>query len=88
LPSNVLRIIIGLPFVLFFPGYALVAALFPKKGDLGSIERVAFSFGLSIAVTVLVGLILNCTPWGISLYPILLALTTVRSMDLPSKDKR
>ena len=74
-PSNVLRIVLGLPFVLFFPGYALVAALFPKKGDLSGIERVALSFGLSIAVTVLIGLILNYTPWGIALYPILLSLT-------------
>ena len=74
-PSNVLRIVLGLPFVLFFSGYALVAALFPKKGDLSGIERVALSFGLSIAVTVLIGLILNYTPWGIALYPILLSLT-------------
>ncbi|MFQ5924446.1 MAG: DUF1616 domain-containing protein [Dehalococcoidia bacterium] len=74
-PSNVLRIILGLPFVLFLPGYALTAALFPKKGDLGGIGRIALSFGLSIAVTALVGLILNYTPWGLSLYPILLSLT-------------
>ena len=26
-PSNILRIILGLPFLLFFPGYMLVAAL-------------------------------------------------------------
>ncbi len=43
-PSNILRIILGLPFLLFFPGYTLVAALFPQKGGMGSIERVALSF--------------------------------------------
>jgi len=75
LPFDILRIILGLPFLLLFPGYALMAALFPKKGDLSGIERVAFSFGLSIAVTILIGLILNYTPWGISLYVILLSLT-------------
>ena len=74
-PSNILRIILGLPFLLFFPGYALMAALFHKKVGLGGMERVALGFGLSIAVTALIGLILNYTPWGISLYPILLALT-------------
>ncbi len=74
-PSNVLRIILGLPFVLFFPGYALVAVLFPKRGDLSGVGRGALSFGLSITVTALVGLILNYTPWGITLYPILLSLT-------------
>jgi uncharacterized membrane protein len=72
--SIVARIILGLPFLLFFPGYTLVAALFPKKGSLGGVERVALSFGLSIAVVPLIGLILNFTPWGIRLEPILISL--------------
>lgn len=70
-PSNILRIILGLPFVLFFPGYTLMAALFPRKGRMGGIERLALSFGLSIAVVPLIGLILNSTPWGIGLESIL-----------------
>jgi len=74
-PSSILRIILGLPFLLFFPGYTLIAALFPKKQSLGGIERIALSFGLSIAVVPLIGLILNYTPWGIRLYPILISLT-------------
>ena len=74
-PSNILRIILGLPLVLFFPGYTLITALLPRKGDLGGIERVALSFGLSIAVLPLIGLILNYTPWGIRLYPILFSIT-------------
>jgi uncharacterized membrane protein len=61
--------------VLFFPGYTLIAALFPRKSSLGGIERVALSFGLSIAVVPLIGLMLNYTPWGIRLYPILVSLT-------------
>lgn len=69
-----LRIALGLPFILFFPGYTLIAALFPRKTNLGGIERVALSFGLSIAVAPLIGLILNYT-WDIRLYPILLSLT-------------
>ena len=74
-PSGIIaRIILGLPFLLFFPGYTLVAALFPKKGSLAGVERVALSFGLSIAVVSLIGLILNFTPWGIRLYPILISL--------------
>src|SRR6056297_3234219 len=28
-----LRIIVGLPFVLFLPGYAFIAALFPEAGE-------------------------------------------------------
>jgi len=74
-PTSIARIILGLPFLLFFPGYILIAALFPRKGDLGGVERIALSFGLSIAVVPLIGLILNYTPWGIRLYPILISLT-------------
>jgi len=73
-PSTIARTILGLPFLLFFPGYTLIATLFPRKGDLGGVERVALRFGLSIAVVPLIGLILNYTPWGIRLYPILISL--------------
>lgn len=73
-PSNPLRVVLGLPFLLLFPGYAIVAALFPRKSDLGGVERLGLSFGLSIAAIPLVGLILNYTPWGIGLYSILAAV--------------
>jgi len=69
LSETPLRIVFGLPMVLFLPGYALIAALFPKKDDLDAIERIALSFGLSIAMVPLIGLILNYTPWGIRLVP-------------------
>lgn len=67
-PSIIIRIIFGLPFVVFLPGYSLIIALFPKKYQMGNIERVALSFGLSIAVVPFIGLILNYTPLGITLY--------------------
>lgn len=70
-----LRIILGLPLVLFLPGYALIATLFPRKDDLDAIERIALSFGLSIAITPLLGLALNYTPFGIRLAPILTVLS-------------
>ncbi|MFC2007451.1 DUF1616 domain-containing protein [Chloroflexota bacterium] len=73
--SSVIRIIIGLPFLLFFPGYTLIAALFPRRNTLDSIERVALSFALSIAVVAAIGVILNYTTWGIRLYPVLFSLT-------------
>jgi uncharacterized membrane protein len=81
-PSTTARIILGLPFLLFFPGYVLIAALFPKKGSLGGVERVALSLGLSIAVVPLMGLILNYTPWGIRFYPILISLAVFISATL------
>jgi len=70
-----IRIIPGLPLVLFLPGYSLIAALFPRKDDLDGIERVALSFGLSIAISPLLGLALNYTPFGIRLSPILALLS-------------
>jgi len=92
-----LRVVLGLPYVLFLPGYVLIAALFPERGEspvvedgewgdsdadvsaqdgsgIDGIERVALSFGLSIALVPLVGLVLNFTPFGIRLAPIVVSL--------------
>jgi uncharacterized membrane protein len=41
------------------------------------LERLVLSFGASIAVVPLVGLVLNFTPWGLRLVPILVGLTIV-----------
>lgn len=70
-PSHIIRIILGIPFVIFCPGYALMAALFIKKESIDIIARVALSFSLSIAVVAFFGLILHYTIWGIRLEPIL-----------------
>jgi uncharacterized membrane protein len=103
-----LRIVFGLPFVLFLPGYAFIAALFPEAGEspvdeedaighsadgivdveaetnesednsdrsgIDGIERVALAFGTSIAIVPLLGLVLNFTPWGIRLTPIMVTV--------------
>ncbi len=91
------RIILGLPLVLFLPGYSLIAALFPRKDDLDGIERIALSFGLSIAVVPLLGLALNYTPFGIRLSPVFTLLSVftislaisayVRSSMIPEEDR-
>ncbi len=70
-----LRYVLGSLFVLFIPGYVTIEALYPRKNDLSSLERLALSIGLSLAIVPLIGLILNYTPWGIRLNPILVALT-------------
>jgi uncharacterized membrane protein len=70
-PISYLRIIIGLLYVLFFPGYVLTLTLFPRNGGISGIERVALSFGLSIAAVPVIGLILSATPWGITVESIL-----------------
>ncbi|OPY49745.1 MAG: hypothetical protein A4E49_03019 [Methanosaeta sp. PtaU1.Bin112] len=91
------RIPLGLLMVLFVPGYTLIAALFPKNADLEGIERMALSFGLSIAIVPLIGLGLNYTPWGIRLTPVVVSLaifTTImaaaacrRRMSLPVEER-
>lgn len=112
-----LRVVLGLPFVLFVPGYAFVAALFPEAGEgpveeadgedveeevsrdggIDGIERVALAFGLSIAVVPLIGLVLNFTPWGIRLTPIMVSVSgftlvavgvgAVRRWELPEEER-
>jgi uncharacterized membrane protein len=73
-PNTSVRILLGLPFVLFFTGYAVISALFPRRGEIDVIERLAFSIGLSIAITLLIGLILNYTSFGIRVYSVLFSL--------------
>ena len=67
LSGTIPRTVLGLFLVLFLPGYAIIASLFPKQDDLDGIERLALSFGLSIAVTPLIGLLLNYTSYGIKI---------------------
>ncbi len=95
--SSALRVVFALPSILFLPGYALIAALFPRSGDLDAIERIALSFGLSIAVVPLIGLGLNYTPWGIRLEPVVTSLLIftlsmviiagVRRLSLPPQER-
>jgi len=73
-PLPMLRLLLGLAFVLFVPGYTLQAALFPRRDDLDGPERLALSFGLSIAVVPPIALVLDKLPWGIRLWPIVVSL--------------
>lgn len=77
LPSinhSVFRLVLGSLIVIFSPGYALTAALFPKKGELSSIERITLAFGLSIAIVPLLAFVLGYSV-GITLEPIVGVLT-------------
>ena len=86
-PIVYIRYLLGTIFVSWLPGYSFIKALFPtappfktSSKSLDSIERIALSIGISWALVPIVGLLLNYTPWGIRLTPIvlsLLALTTV-----------
>ena len=80
-PIIFLRSSLGIVFVLFLPGYAFIKMLFPQRppiptnnNNIDNIERIALSLGMSIALSPIVGLILNYTPLGIRLTPITLSL--------------
>ncbi len=73
LAGTFMRTALAIPLVLFIPGYVLIATLFPRNDDMGTVERVALGFGTSIAVVPLLGLLLNFTT-GIDLNPILIIL--------------
>jgi hypothetical protein len=103
-PLVYLRYVLGTIFILWLPGYAFIKALFPQtlpfarglahslgttEKNLDTIERVALSLGMSIALVPIIGLLLNYTPWGIRLTPIvlsLLALTIVFSTTAVIRD--
>lgn len=76
-----LRVPLALAFVLFVPGYVVVAALFPGRpprraedagraagaeSGISGAERVAFSVGVSLATVPFVGLLATVTPWGLT----------------------
>jgi len=70
----VLRLIVGLIFLLVLPGLALVSALFPRQADLNGIERLALAVGTSISITAGVAALLNFTPWGIELSSMVISI--------------
>ena len=72
--GNLFRVILGIPLLVFIPGYSLAAVLWPEKDGIDNLERVALSFGLSIVVVSIVGLILNFLPSGIILSSILVSI--------------
>lgn len=79
-PPDLALLVLLLPLLLLFPGYALIAVLFPHppevdaraetsgwpKGGIDIVERLALAFALSIALLPFVGFGLTATPWGIT----------------------
>ena len=83
-PLVYLRYVLGATFVLWLPGYTFIKALFPAHTrvktsgkSLDTVERIALSLGMSLALVPITGLLLNYTPWGIRLAPITLSLLTL-----------
>lgn len=75
------RIALGAVFIFWLPGYTFIKALFLGRApfrtsseELDAIVRIALSVGMSMALVPIVGLILNYTPFGVTLTPITLSL--------------
>ena len=71
LSGSLIRTALGLPLLLFLPGYALISMLFPEKNGLEGMERIALSVAMSVSVVPLIGLALSYTSWGIKEIPLL-----------------
>ena len=60
---NYLRVIAGLLLVLFLPGYTLIQAMFPRRGELDeefdTLYRVTLGMAMSICVVILIGFVLG-----------------------------
>lgn len=78
--ESIVRIVLALPLLLFLPGYLLIAVMFPKRGELGPVERFTLSIGLSIAITVFDGFALNYTPWGFRPNSIVISLSLIMGL--------
>ena len=111
--STLLRAAVGFPLLVLVPGYVTVSTLFPRAtpqespskrwqlvrqaNALTDIERVALSFGLSLALLPLLGLVIAATPWGFT-GPVVggtvacfsfvgAGLATVRRLSVPAADR-
>jgi len=83
--ASAVRIIVGVPFLLFLPGYLLTLSLYPRsryergremsatsfhRRVLTPVERVALSVALSLVVVAVTALTATLTPRGISEGPV------------------
>jgi uncharacterized membrane protein len=68
-------VFLAIPYVLFIPGYSLAELLLKGKKEHDIIERFVYNVGLSITVVIVVSYILNYLPWGITLVPLLIAIS-------------
>jgi uncharacterized membrane protein len=78
--NDILRMVIGLPFLLFIPGYLFLLSIAPDKSaksEIDAIHKIAISIGLSIALVSLDGILLFYTPLGFSLMSIIFSLVLI-----------
>lgn len=91
--DNFARTLLALPVLLFLPGYFVLAALFPRQSvagdahplfaaatgrdELDVTERLVLSYGVSLALLPLLGLVLSETQWGFTTTSVLAGVTAI-----------
>jgi uncharacterized membrane protein len=75
-----LKVILGLPLIFVLPGYLMMVALYPQRHTITIPERIALTFGLSVVLLPGIGLLLNFTPFGIRIEPILAGTVLVSAL--------
>ncbi|NOY11820.1 MAG: DUF1616 domain-containing protein [Archaeoglobi archaeon] len=75
------RVVFGLIFLFFVPGYAATLALFPRKDEISTVERIGYAGVLSIVadilVTLFIDLALGIPTTGINIFISLLVFTGI-----------
>lgn len=97
-----LRFVLGVPLLLFAPGYVLTLALFPRAAAaadarIDGVERAALAFGLSVALVPLFGIALSlagagfspvAVRGGLSAFVVTVGLVgIVRQLRIPTEDQ-
>jgi uncharacterized membrane protein len=96
--STELRLLLGLPVLLFAPGYVVVTVLFPARSSVRTTERpraaaggdshtrsatistparIGLATAASIAIVGGLAVLVNATPMGIQMFPVLAGITVV-----------
>ena len=93
---TVIRLLVGIPLLLFIPGLLVTITLFPKRGDLKTLERVSLSIVVSIVVTIADGVLLLLTI-GLNFVSVLVSMLIIvaslalisllRVRNLPESDR-
>ncbi|HXY87375.1 MAG TPA: DUF1616 domain-containing protein [Candidatus Acidoferrales bacterium] len=73
---TIIRLLIGIPLLLFIPGLLVTITLFPKRGDLTTLERLSLSIVVSILVTIADGVVLLITI-GLNFLSVLISILIV-----------
>jgi len=81
-PILLLRVIMGILFGIFIPGWVIANIFFPRIYEtINQIERVLISMGINIGISIFTGLILN-TVWIIDSIPFVVVIGSLTIVSL------